>query len=233
MLINKNNVSNKGVLKKGVPEGSVIGPSIVNIILSKTFPRRIFKTVEKDRKPIWVENYSYAGDILIIGNRPKEFIDYVNKFKILLFEVGFDINHNKTKIYHKINSKVKFYFLGFEFIVMPRNLLRKSRLLSNLSNLHSLQKAPKGLGVILKPKPDKIIEIKKKLKKAISKIHRVSKSQLFKSFRLINSILLGWGQYFYFSQGCIFGKMLDQYVFINLRKVLVKKFRYRGLLRPK
>jgi 5-methylcytosine-specific restriction endonuclease McrA len=27
--------------------------------------------------------------------------------------------------------------------------------------------------------------------------------------------------------------MLDQYVFINLRKALVKKFRYKGLLRPK
>jgi hypothetical protein len=116
---------------------------------------------------------------------------------------------------------------------MPRNLLRYSNLLSNLDNLHSLQAGQKGFGVILKPKTDKILEIKKKLKKEISKIHRVNKSQLYKNFRFINSILLGWGQYYYFSQGCAYGKMLDQYVFINLRKALVKKFRYRGLLRPK
>jgi len=151
----------------------------------------------------------------------------------LLSSVGLNINYDKTKIYRNVNSKVKFYFLGFEFIIMPRNLLRYSNLLSNLDNLHSLQAGQKGFGVILKPKTDKILEIKKKLKKEISKIHRVNKSQLYKNFRFINSILLGWGQYYYFSQGCAYGKMLDQYVFINLRKALVKKFRYRGLLRPK
>ena len=126
-----------------------------------------------------------------------------------------------------------FCFLGFEFIVMPRNLLGKTRLFSNLGNLSQLKAGQKGFAIILKPKSDKIHEIKKKLKQAISRIHLVRTSQLFKIFRLVNTILLGWGRYFYFSQGCIYGKMLDQYVFINLRKALVKKFRYKGLLRPK
>jgi hypothetical protein len=116
---------------------------------------------------------------------------------------------------------------------MPRNLLSKTRLFSNLGNLNQLKNGQKGFAIILKPKSDKILKIKKKLKQAISRIHRVSRPQLFKIFRLVNNILSGWGQYFYFSQGCIYGKMLDQYVFINLRKALVKKFRYKGLLRPK
>jgi hypothetical protein len=116
---------------------------------------------------------------------------------------------------------------------MPRNLLRKTRLFSNLGNLNQLKVGQKGFAIILKPKSDKILEIKKKLNQAISRIHRVSTPQLFNIFRFVNSILLSWGQYFYFSQGCIYGKMLDQYVFINLRKALVKKFRYKGLLRPK
>jgi len=51
-LIGKNCVKKIGTLKKGVPQGSIIGPSIANIILSKTFPKRVFKTVGKDRKPI-------------------------------------------------------------------------------------------------------------------------------------------------------------------------------------
>ena len=112
---------------------------------------------------------------------------------------------------------------------MPRNLLSKTRLFSNLGNLNQLKIGKKGFAIILKPKSDIILEIKKKLKQAISRIHRVGKPQLFKIFRLVNSILLGWGRYFYFNQGCIYGKMLDQYVFINLRKALVKKFRYKGL----
>jgi hypothetical protein len=150
-----------------------------------------------------------------------------------LSKVGLRVNFNKTKIYHRVKSKVNFCFLGFEFIIMPRNLLRKTRLFSNLGNLSQLKAGKKGFAIILKPKSDKILEIKKKLKQAISRIHRVNKPQLFKIFRLVNSILLGWGQYFYFSQGCINGKMLDQYVFINLRKALVKKFRCKGLLSPK
>ena len=170
---------------------------------------------------------------MIIGNRSEEFKDYIQKFKSSLSKVGLSVNFNKTKIYHKVKSKVNFSFLGFEFIIMPRNLLRKTRLFSNLGNLGQLKAGQKGFAIILKPKSDKILEIKNKLKQAISRIHRVSTPQLFNIFRLVNSVLLGWGQYFYFSQGCIYGKMLDQYVFINLRKALIKKFRYKGLKRPK
>jgi len=180
-----------GTLEKGIPQGSIIGPSVANVILSKTFPKRVFKTVGKDRKYVWVENYSYADDILIIGNRFTEFKFYIDEFKLSLSKVGLSINYNKTKIYHKIESKVNFYFLGFEFIVMHRTLLGKNRLYPNLGNLHQIQAGQKGFAIIVKPKADKILHIKKKLKEAISKIHRVSRSQLFKIFRLINSILLG------------------------------------------
>jgi len=39
-----------GALERGVPQGSIIGPSIANVILSKVFPKRVFKTAGKDRK---------------------------------------------------------------------------------------------------------------------------------------------------------------------------------------
>jgi hypothetical protein len=128
---------------------------------------------------------------LIIGNRSKEFNDYIHKFKSCLAKVGLSVTFNETKIYRKVKSKVKFCFLGFEFIIMPRNLLNKTRLFSNLGNLSRLKAGQKGFAIILKPKSDKILEIKKKLKQAISRIHRVSRPQLFKVFQLINSILLG------------------------------------------
>jgi len=191
LLFKGTQAQNIGILEKGIPQGSIIGPSVINVILSKTFPKRVFKTVGKDRKYVWVENYSYADDILIIGNCFTEFKFYINELKLSLSKVGLSINYNKTKIYHKIKSKVNFYFLGFEFIVMPRILLRKTRLFSNSENLHQIQAGQKGFAIILKPKYDKILHIKKKLKEVISKIHRVSRSQLFKIFRLINSVLLG------------------------------------------
>jgi hypothetical protein len=111
--------------------------------------------------------------------------------KILLSNVGLSINYDKTKVHHNVDRKVSFNFLGFEFIIMPRSLIRESRLFSNKGNLHDIQNARKGFAIILKPKNEKIMEVKTKLKKAISKIHRVSRNRLFKSFQLINSILTG------------------------------------------
>jgi hypothetical protein len=72
---------------------------------------------------------------------------------------------------------------------MPRNLLRKTKLFSNLGKLSEIKAGQKGFAIILKPKSEKILEIKKKLKQAISRIHRVSTPQLFNIFRLVNSIL--------------------------------------------
>ena len=198
-----------GVLEKGVPQGSIIGPSVANVILSKTFPKRVFKTVGKERKYVWVENYSYADDILIIGNHSEEFKDYIQTFKSSLSKVGLSVNFNKTKIYHKVKSKINFYFLGFEFIIMPRNLLSKTRLFSNLGNLNQLKNGQKGFAIILKPKSDKLLEIKKKLKQAISRIHRVSRPQLFKVFQQYEKYI-GRSVNVYLKEGKkILGKILN------------------------
>jgi hypothetical protein len=74
---------------------------------------------------------------------------------------------------------------------MPRNLLRKTRLFTNLGNQNQLKNSRKGFAIIFKPKTDKISKIKKKLKQAIDRIHRVSRPQLYTVFRPINNILLG------------------------------------------
>jgi hypothetical protein len=68
---------------------------------------------------------------------------------------------------------------------------------------------------------------------AIKRILHQPRKEIYKSFQQINSILSGWGSYYYFSQGCRYGKRVDNYVFKYLRKILVKKFRYKGLRRPK
>ena len=96
---------------------------------------------------------------MIIGNRSEEFKVYIQKFKSSLSKVGLSVNFNKTKIYHKVKSKVNFSFLGFEFIIMPRNLFRKTRLFSILGNLGHLKAGLKGFAIILRPKSDKILEI--------------------------------------------------------------------------
>jgi 5-methylcytosine-specific restriction endonuclease McrA len=102
-----------------------------------------------------------------------------------------------------------------------------------MKNLYSIKKSTKGFGIILRPSPLKVKDIKKRLKVVIKRILHQPRKEIYKSFQQINSILLGWGSYYYFSQGCVYGKRVDNYVFRYLRKILVKKFRYNGLLRPK
>jgi 5-methylcytosine-specific restriction endonuclease McrA len=177
--------------------------------------------------------FSYADDIILIANNQAIFYRHLTKLRKNLKRIGLSLNDKKTKSFVCIKSKIKFQFLGFEFLIMPRDQLKRSLLLSNMENLHSLREGTKGFGIILRPSLEKIKDIKKRLKTIIKRIHHQPRNEIYKSFQQINCVLLGWGSYYYFSQGCIYGKRVDNYVFKYLKKILVKKFRYNGLLRPK
>jgi len=233
-LIDKNrDFKNLGKVNRGVPQGSILGPSIANLLLSNAFPENMLKERGKDRQKVWADIFSYADDIILIANNQAIFFRHLTKLRKNLKKIGLSLNNDKTKSFVCIKSKIKFQFLGFEFVVMPRDQLKKSPLLSNMKNLHSLKEGIKGFGIILRPSPEKVKDIKKRLKVVIKRILHQPRKEIYKSFQQINSVLLGWGSYYYFSQGCVYGKRVDNYVFKYLRKILVKKFRYNGLLRPK
>lgn len=233
-FIDKNrDVKNLGQANRGVPQGSILGLSIANLLLSNAFPETILKEREKDRQKVWADIFAYVDDIILISNNQAIFFRHLTQLRKNLQKIGLSLNNDKTKIFVCIKSKIKFQFLGYEFLVMPRDQLKESPLLSNMKNLHSLKKGIKGFGIILRPAPEKVIDIKRRLKIVIKKILHQPRKEIYKFFQQINSVLLGWGSYYYFSQGCIYGKRVDNYVFKYLRKILVKKFRYNGLLRPK
>jgi RNA-directed DNA polymerase len=233
-LIDKNrDFKNLGKVNRGVPQNSVIGPSIANLLLSNAFPKNILKEKGKDRQKVWADIFSYADDIILIANDPVTFYRHLAILRKNLKRIGLSLNSEKTKSFVCIKTKIKFQFLGFEFLVMPRDQLKKSPLLSNMKNLHSLRESTKGFGIILRPRPKKVQDIKKRLKTIIKRILHQPRKEIYKFFQQINSVLLGWGSYYYFSQGCIYAKRVDNYVFKYLRKILVKKFRYNGMLRPK
>jgi retron-type reverse transcriptase len=233
-LIYKNrDFKNLGKVNRGVPRNSILGPSISNLLLSNALPENVFKEKGKDRRKTWAEIFSYSDDIVLIANDSATFYVHLAKLRKNLKKIGLLLNNKKTKSFVNIKNKIKFQFLGFEFLVMPREQLKKSSLLSNMENLHSMKEGSKGFGIILRPSPVKVKGIKKRLKAAIKRILHKPRKEIYKSFQQINSILLGWGSYYYFSQGCTYGKRIDNYLFKYLRKILVKKFRYNGLLRPK
>ena len=222
-----------GKVNRGVPQGSVLGPSIANLLLSNAFPKNVLKEKGENRQKVWAEIFSYADDIILVANNQALFYRHLTRLRKNLKKIGLTLNEKKINSFVCIKSKIKFQFLGFEFLVMPRDQLRRSPLLSNMKNFHSMREGIKSFGIILRPNPEKVKSIKQRLKIVIKRILHQSRREIYKSFQQINSLLLGWGSYYYFSQGCIDGKRVDNYVFKYLRKILVKKFRYNGLLRPK
>ena len=233
-LVDKNGgFKNLGRINRGIPQGSILGPSVANLLLSNAFPNNVLKERGEKRQKVWASIFSYADDIILIANNQAIFYRHLSRLRKNLKKIGLSLNDKKTKSFVFIKSKIKFQFLGFEFLVMPRHQLKKSPLLSNMKNLHSLKEGNKGFGIILRPSPEKVKDIKKRLEIVIKRILHLPRREIYKSFQQINSVLIGWGSYYYFSQGCTYGKRVDNYVFKYLRKILVKKFRYNGLLRPK
>jgi len=234
-IIDKNcDFKNLGKVNRGVPHGSLLGPSIANLLLSNALPKKILKGErEKSRQKVWVDIFSYADDIILVANNQAIFYRHLTKLRKNLKKLGLSLNEEKTKSFVRIQSRIKFQFLGFDFLVMPKDQLKGSHLFSDMKNPRSLKEARKGFGIILRPSLDKVTDVKQRLNTVIKRIQHQPRKEIYKSFQQINSILLGWGSYYYFGQGCIYGKRVDNYVFKCLRKVLVKKFRYNGLLRPK
>lgn len=175
---------------------------------------------------------SYADNIILIANERVIFYQHLATLRKNLIKIGLSLNNEKTKSFMPIKIKIKFQFLGFEFLVIPQYQLKKSHIFSNMKNLYFLKKRAKDFCIILRPSSKKLQDIKKRLKTIIKRILHQPRKNIYKSFQQINSVLLNWGSYYYYNH-YLYGKRLDNYVFKYLKKTLVKKFRYNGLLRPK
>lgn len=74
---------------------------------------------------------------------------------------------------------------------MPKKQLRHSPLIQSIKNLHDLKKNIEGFGILLRPQIEKVKAVKTRLKIIIKKILNQPRNQIYKTFQLINSILLG------------------------------------------
>lgn len=215
--------------KCGIPQNFILGPNIVNFMLSNAIPKKKFKEKSEAKQQLWCQTFSYTDNIVVVSNNPSIFCIQLNALRKNIKKIGLFFNDRKTKIFLNIKKEIKIFFLGFEFSVKPKKSSKKNFLFSNKKYFHSMKK----FIVLIQPQLRKVKNVKIHLKRVIKKILYQSRKKIFKSFQQINSILSSWGSYYYFNQGCNYGKKIDNYVFKYLRKILVKKFRYNGLLRPK
>lgn len=109
-----------------------------------------------------------------------------------LTRIGLSLNRRTPiKTWVGIRSVIKFQYLGFEFIVMQKRRLRQSSLITSMKYFRCLNKKIKRFGILLRPQTEKVKAVKKRLKTVIKKILHQPRNQIYKTFNLINSILLG------------------------------------------
>lgn len=177
-----------GTIYRGVCRNSSLGLSIASLLLSNCLPQRIFQKKPK----VWVEIFSYAASIVIISNNSASFHDQFVELKKNLNKIGLSLNSEiVTKSFVGIKSKIKFQFLGFEFIVMPKSRLRQSSLFPTRKYFYDITKNFQRFGILLRPQIDKFKALKKRLKAVIKKILHQSRNQIYYTFQMINSLLLG------------------------------------------
>ena len=138
-----------------------------------------------------METLSYAGCIVFLSNNVSVFYDQFVELTENLTRIGLLLKRKiPIKSWIGISSKVKFQYLGFEFIVMPKKQLRHSLLVTDMKSFHDLKNI-KRFGILLRPQIEKVKAIKKRLKIIIKKILDQPRNHIYKTFQLTNSVLLG------------------------------------------
>ena len=220
----------------GFPQGSVIGPSLVNytlnglektIIPSKktAFDSKKFDYYTKQghnykrgssivRKTLSSSIVRYVDDFIIVVNDKTEARIINNNVILFLADRGLECNLSKSRIF-KWENNVKFDYLGFTFHYI---LKRKS---TKITTQRKLNKNFARGGLYVYPSNTKVQLFKNKIKSTINKNLNVSPFRLIK---IINPIISGWGNYFGIGTLWLLSR-LDHYIYYRLWRYLRRKFK--------
>ena len=199
--------------KRGLFKNFILSHNIINILFSNSIV---------SEKKVRLNIFSKVSSSLLLTNNLTVLYRYINILKKNLKKVGMPVLWQNINIAKCTKSNV-----GFEFSDFQINFSRDQRCKK------LLQFYDKKIDVVLLPTKKIMKQVKRKLKETIKKLFNQSNKDLAKSFLRINRILQKWGYNYYFNKGCEYSKSLDSYVFKNLKKRLILKLRYKGLLRPK
>jgi group II intron reverse transcriptase/maturase len=231
----------KEKLSQGVPQGSILGPIICNFVLStitknffadKNFPKNPTVTnMQGKTRNLQVKRFllGYADDIIIKVINKDEAIYAVDKMSQILTQAGLTLNKEKSGIYDH-SQKCRFEWLGYTYVIIPKDKITFSKLIGKGQRL-TRGKQRVNQGVVMNYITDSnFLSTKKKLKLLIkSTKHR----NLFPVLKQTNSILRGIANYYSFGNNAQRLDYLKHLVDRYFWRVLVEKYRYKGIRRSK
>ena len=248
--VGKNNETSS-TLNCGIVPGSVIGPMICNVIITKALFKKtknssklnLFKTFKatnsivdktsgkKSQRNIYRHIIAYADDIVITTTNGTEIDDIVNIVSNSLEEFGLKISKEKSHIVSYIENKpIKFNYLGFTFYYVPTKHIKKGGILTRQDDISSRKHSKTQNGTYLVyPCSKKFQDIKKKNK---SLIKILLKGSVLEVLNKINPVIRGFANYYTWSNSYNRLRTLDGLLFRYFKRYLIRKFRNKGVRRP-
>lgn len=248
--VNKNSIASLE-LDRGIVPGSVIGPIICNVILTKALFKRVenserlallkkFKatnsiinetTGKKSQRNVYRHIIAYADDIVITTTNADEIDDILIAVSNSLQEFGLNISKKKTCVVkYTENKPVKFKYLGFNFHYVPTKHIKKGGILTRYDDItnRKLTKTQNGTYLVF-PSSKKFQDIKNKSK---SLIKILLKGSVVEVLHKINPVIRGFSNYYAWSNGYNRLRTLDGLLLRYFKKYLIRKFRNKGVRRP-
>jgi len=204
--VDKNNKT-LSTLNCGIVPGSVIGPMICNVIITKALFKKaknyskvnIFKTFnvtnstidntsgKKSQRNIYRHIIAYADDIIITTTNVIEIDDIVNVVSNLLMKFSLKISKKKFHIVRYMENKpIKFKYLGFIFHYVPTKQIKKGGILTRQDEICSRKHSKTQNGTFfVYPYPKKFQDIKKKNKSLIKILLKGSVEEVLNKINLV------------------------------------------------
>jgi Group II intron, maturase-specific domain/HNH endonuclease len=227
-------------MRSGVLQSSILSPIIRNFTLAyltnnfffadPSFPKSLaLKNLKGNIRSIQVNRFllGYAGDLMIRVINQYE-VDYaLKKLVSKLSKAGLKINCEKTNSYD-LSIKAKFDWLGYTFLVLPRESLRYTKLVNCGERLIRGVNTKYPSILLLYITNSNFTSIKKRLKKEIRKLKY---KHPFPVLQKVNSMLKGIAGYYGFAAMGHRLNYLQHFVDRIFWRTLVEKFKYRGTRR--
>ena len=248
--VDKNNETSSTLNCEIVP-GSVIGPMICNVIITRALFEKaknssklnLFKNFKatnsiidktsgkKLQRNIYRHIIAYADDIVITTTNVDEIDDIVNIVSNSLEEFDLKISKEKSHIVRYMENKpIKFKYLGFTFHYVPTKHIKKGGILTRHDDISFRKHSKTQNGTyFVYPCSKKFRDIKKKNK---SLIKILLKGSVVEVLNKINPVIRGFANYYTWSNSYNRLRTLDGLLFRYFKKYLIRKFRNRGVRRP-
>ena len=245
-------------LEAGVPQGSIVGPVICNFVLSSLtkdffgdthFPKNPcaarkltipgdkvtsrIRTEKTETRSVEVTRFlvGYGHDLMIQVISQEEAAYAIEKLGKSLAEADIDISKSQVGIYD-LKVKSRFEWLGYTYLVVPQEEIHYSQLVGKG------QRLTRGQGVAKQPQSallnyitdSNYQSIKSKIKQ---KIQSAKHRNILAVLKDVNSILRGISGYYSFGNNSARLDYLKYFVDRNFWRVLVEKFRFKGIRRPR